>query len=315
MQKDPSVPWEREVLAEYLKNFHKEHVRERRWILGLRLLRSLGLVLIAVAVTLMALRPNLLPWEATNSKKTHTAVISVKGEITADSASSADSLIPAIQAAFENEFAKAVIIKINSPGGSAVQAGRIFDEIQDQRKLYPDKKVFAVIDDFGASGGYYVAMAADQIYANRASLVGSIGVISAGFGFTELMEKIGIERRTFTAGVNKNLLDPFAPITEDTKSFWKGVLAKTHEQFIERVKASRGPRLTDDPQVFSGLIWNGEQALQLGLIDGLASAEAIARNVIQEETIVNYTPNVDVLKRLASRVSFYAVDLFHSAIR
>lgn len=314
MEEKQATPWEREILADYLKNIHKEHVRERRWILFLRLLRAAAFVLMGMAAIFMATRPNLLPWETTGARSPHTAVIAVEGEISAHSASSADALIPAIQAAFENEFSQAIVLKVNSPGGSAVQSGRLYDEIRAQQELHPNKKVYAVIDDFGASGGYYVAMAAHQIYANRASLIGSIGVISSSFGFTDLMKRLGIERRTIISGQHKNLMDPFSPLTEETAVFWQGLLDQMHDQFIERVRFSRGDRLVDDPSVFSGLVWSGEQALELGLIDGLQSAESVARNVVGEESIVNYTPKVDVFKRLASKVSFVGAEFIETLL-
>lgn len=221
-------------------------------------------------------------------------------------ASIARAHIPSIQAAFDNPNSQAIVLRINSPGGSPVQAGRIYDEVKAQRALHPEKKVYAIIDDIGASGGYYIASAADEIYADRASLVGSIGVISSGFGFTGLMDKLGIERRAITSGEHKALLDPFSPLTSDMKKFWEGVLSKTHQQFIERVKAGRGDRLKDDPEVFSGLLWNGEQAKDIGLIDGLGSLNSVARDVIHQSNLVDYTPTEDIIRRLTQRAKLEA---------
>lgn len=285
----------------------RENRIERRWGLVLRLGRTAALILIAVSLYLVSTRPDLLPWGRDALLDAHTAMVIIKGELSADSGASADRLIPAIKAAFENETSKAVILRINSPGGSAVQAGLLYDEIMAQRNLHPDKPVYAVIEDMGASGGYYVAAAANKIYANRASLVGSIGVISSGFGFTGLMEKLGIERRAITAGANKDLLDPFAPLTDEIKSFWEGVLSQTHSQFISRVQESRGDALANDAELFTGLIWNGEQAEKLGLIDGLMSTETVARDLVGAPLVVNYTPKQDIFARLATKASLEAI--------
>lgn len=223
------------------------------------------------------------------STGSHTALVEVNGTIAADELASADNLVGALRKAFEAERSKAVVLRINSPGGSPVQAGYVYDEIKRLREEYPDKKVYAVISDIGASGAYYIAAAADEIYANRASLVGSIGVVAGGFGFTELMEKVGVDRRLYTAGENKAFLDPFSPEREDDVNFWQSVLENTHNQFIEAVKAGRGDRLADSDQLFSGLVWSGEQALELGLIDGLGSASWVARQLVGEEKLVDYS--------------------------
>lgn len=314
-KQNPARITEDDFVRTLVREMMAENRRERRWSLALRSVRAAAFVLMAVAIFLMAQRPDLLPWGKDPIDDEHTALIFIKGALSADSGASADRLIPAIKRAFEHEASKALILRINSPGGSAVQAGLLYDEIMAQRALHPSKKVYAVIEDMGASGGYYVAAAADKIFANRASLVGSIGVISAGFGFTGLMEKLGIERRAFTAGVNKDLLDPFAPLTDEVKMFWEGVLAQTHEQFIERVKERRGNVLKgEESRLFSGLIWNGEQAHKLGLIDGLLSTEAVARDVVGAARIINYTPKEDFFGKLANRASLEAVGaLFNEA--
>src|SRR5690554_433567 len=182
-----------------------------------------------------------------------------------------------------------VVLRINSPGGSPVQSGYVYDEIKRLREEYPDKKLYAVISDIGASGAYYIAAAADEIYANRASLVGSIGVVAGGFGFTGLMDKLGVDRRLYTAGENKAFLDPFSPEREGDVAFWQGVLENTHNQFVEAVKAGRGDRLADSEELFSGLVWSGEQALELGLIDGLGSTSWVARQLVGEEKLVDYS--------------------------
>ncbi|GAA0840811.1 signal peptide peptidase SppA [Marinobacter szutsaonensis] len=219
----------------------------------------------------------------------HTAVIEVNGTIAADELASADNIVGSLRSAFEAESSKAVVLRINSGGGSPVQSGYVYDEIKRLREEYPDKKVYAVISDIGASGAYYIAAAADEIYANRASLVGSIGVIAGGFGFTEVMDKVGVERRLYTAGDNKAFLDPFSPEDEEEVQFWSSVLENTHRQFIEAVKRGRGDRLADDERLFSGLVWSGEQAMELGLIDGLGSTSSVAREVVGAEKLVDYS--------------------------
>lgn len=231
----------------------------------------------------------------------HVGIIEVKGAIAADSEANADSLIWSLRQAFEAENSEAVILRINSPGGSPVQSGYVYDEIKRLRELHPSKPLYAVITDIGASGAYYIAAAADEIYADKASLVGSIGVISSGFGFVELMDKLGIERRALTSGESKALLDPFQPLQEDQKAFWQSVLATTHAQFIDQVKQGRGDRLSDDPRIFSGLIWTGEQALELGLVDGLSSSSALARDKFELDKLIDYSRKPSALDQLAKR--------------
>lgn len=303
------MPWERELLREYMFTLHKEQVKDRRWRMALKVLRAVSLIAVMVVLLKLGAGSTGAPWGGSAAQAPHTAYVNIRGEIATGSAADADRLIPAIKAAFENESAKAVVLRIDSPGGSPVQSGRIYEELKAQKELHPNKKVYAVIGDIGASGGYYIAAAADEIYADQASLVGSIGVISSGFGFTGLMDKLGIERRAITAGDNKALLDPFSPLDEGTREFWEDVLDKTHQQFIRRVKEGRGDRLKDDPLIFSGLIWNGEQALDIGLIDGLGSIDSLARDVIGERNLVDYTPSRDFLQKLTQRAKA-AADTF-----
>lgn len=231
----------------------------------------------------------------------HTAVIEVDGPIASDTEASADNIVAALREAFENPAARGIVLRINSPGGSPVQSGYVNDEIERLRQLHPDKKVYAVITDIGASGAYYMAVAADEIYANQASLVGSIGVVSGGFGFTGIMDKLGVERRLYTAGENKAFLDPFQPEEEEEVAFWKEVLETTHGQFIEQVKEGRGDRLADDPKLFTGLLWTGEQALDLGLVDGLGSASYVAREIVGHEEMVDYTRRASPFQDLVDR--------------
>lgn len=299
MSEGPQVTWERETIEAMLAENMRDARSQRRWRNFFRLLKFIIVFAVLGMIGMAAMKPDALPWEHGKAALPHTAYITIRGEIAAGSLADADRLIPALNAAFKNTNAKAVVLRINSPGGSPVQSGRIYEEIQSLRDEHPSKKVYAVIDDVGASGGYYIAAAADEIYADRASLVGSIGVISSGFGFTGLMEKLGVERRAITSGENKALLDPFAPLTPEMKVFWEGVLSKTHEQFIARVRAGRGDRLKETPELFSGLLWNGEQALELGLIDGLGSLSSVARDVVGETSTIDYTPSEDVFRRLA----------------
>lgn len=219
----------------------------------------------------------------------HAAVIEINGPIAASEDASADNVIGALRNAFDSENALGVVLRINSPGGSPVQSGYIYDEIKRLKAQREDFPVYAVIMDLGASGAYYIAAAADEIYADKASLVGSIGVIGAGFGFVGAMEKLGIERRLYTSGSHKGFLDPFSPENPEETEFWKSVLNVTHQQFIDQVKKGRGDRLQDNPELFSGLIWTGEQALEYGLVDGLSSTSKVARELLDTEELVSYT--------------------------
>ena len=232
----------------------------------------------------------------------HTALVELDGVIAPDKKASADNVVEGLRSAFENKNSAAVILRINSPGGSPVQAGYINDEIRRLRTSYPDKPLYAVISDICASGGYYVAAAADTIYADKASIVGSIGVRMDGFGFVEAMEKLGVERRLLTAGEHKGFLDPFQPVKEADVEHVKKLLGDIHEQFIEVVKAGRGEKLKDDPMLFSGFVWTGEQAVNLGLVDEMGSAGYVAREVVGAENIVDYTPTEDLLERFSKRL-------------
>lgn len=246
----------------------------------------------------------------------YSAVIQLKGMIAADEDASADRLIRALTKAFKDEKVKGIIIQINSGGGSPVQSGYVYDEIKRLRGLYPHKKVYAVIADIGASGAYYIAAAADEIYADKASLVGSIGVTGASFGFVETLEKLGVERRLYTSGEHKAFLDPFQPMREDETQFWQEVLGGVHEQFINVVKEGRGERLkvAEHPDLFSGLIWNGEQALEMGLIDGLGSSSYVAREVIGAPYLVEFSAAKDPLQEFFKKLGVsFATELFTRA--
>ncbi|KAF1071638.1 MAG: putative signal peptide peptidase SppA [Pseudomonas citronellolis] len=277
----------------------QEQRRARRWGIFFKVLTFAYLFL---ALSLF------LPWgglsKSASRGGSHTALIEVKGMIADDEEASADNIVGALQSAFEDSGTKAIVLRINSPGGSPVQSGYIYDEIRRQRGLHPDIKVYAVISDLGASGAYYIASAADEIYADKASLVGSIGVTAATFGYVGIMDKLGVERRVYTSGEHKAFLDPFQPTKTDEAQFWQGVLDTTHRQFIESVKKGRGDRLKDKehPELFSGLIWSGEQALPLGLIDGLGNTSSVARDVIKEKNIVDYTVQQSPFDRFAKKL-------------
>jgi len=275
----------------------QEQKRSRRWGIFFKLLTFIYLL----GALLVFSPPMHLPGGAGGKGGAHTAVIELKGMIDSSGEASADNIIGSLRNAFADKNTKGIVLRINSPGGSPVQSGYIYDEIRRLRGEHPDTKLYAVITDLGASGAYYIASAADAIYADKASLVGSIGVTAAGFGFVGGMEKLGIERRTYTSGEHKAFLDPFSPPREDETRFWQQVLGTVHQQFIDSVKAGRGDRLKADehPELFSGLIWSGEQALELGLIDGLGSTSFVAREVIKEENIQDFTRQPTPFERLS----------------
>lgn len=235
------------------------------------------------------------------STRPHTALIDLNGEIGGDGVS-ADSLIGALNSAFEDKHTEGVVLRINSPGGSPVQAGQVFDEIKRLRAKNPKIPLYVVVDDICASGGYYIAAAGDKIFVDKASLVGSIGVLMDGFGFTEGMKKLGVERRLLTAGENKGFLDPFSPIQPNQEMHAKLMLEEIHQQFINIVRKGRGKRLKETPDMFSGLVWSGARSIELGLADALGSLDTVARDVLKVENIVDFTPQEGLADRLARRI-------------
>ncbi len=239
----------------------------------------------------------------TSSADKITAVVDINGVIMDGVEASADMVIPSLRKAFENPKTKGVILRINSPGGSPVQAGYINDEIKRLKTKHEGIPVYAVVADMCASGGYYIAVAADKIYADKASIVGSIGVRMDSFGFVGAMNEFGVERRLYTAGTNKGMLDPFLPENPQQVAHIKTMLDVTHQQFIKVVKEGRGDRLKDNPDIFSGLFWTGETAVAMGLVDGLGSASTVARDLIGAEEMVNFTSEKDLIQRLTERVS------------
>lgn len=282
------------LIEKTMLSMQAEQRRSRRW--GI-FFKSIGLLYLFSLLFLV--QSPFSGGVSTPGTGAHTALVDVQGVIASDQDASADNLVTAMERAFSNEGSKAVILRINSPGGSPVQADYIYQSINRLRDEYPEKKLYAVVSDIGASGAYYIAAAADRIFANQSSLVGSIGVRGGGFGFTGAMEKLGIERRLYTAGENKAFLDPFLPEDEQQVDFWEGVLAKTHEQFIQRVRDGRGDRLKEDEaDLFSGLIWTGKQARELGLIDDFGSAGQVAREVVGQEDIVDYSYEPSPIQRL-----------------
>ncbi len=285
------------VLVHSLSEVTKELRRHRRWKNVFRLFICIYLLII--------LLPILFGGEQEIAKvsrhKPHTALIDIDGVIAANSASNADDIVTALRDAFENKHTRGIILRINSPGGSPVQADYIYREIVRLREKYKSVKVHAVCVDACASAAYYIAAAADDIYANDASLVGSIGVLMDGFGFVDTMKKVGVTRRLLTAGKYKGFLDPFSPLEDDMKSYAQTMLNDIHHVFIARVKAGRGQRLANDPNLFTGLVWTGNQAKTLGLIDDIGSAGTIARDIIKNENVVNYTHKPNVFEKLATR--------------
>ena len=266
---------------------------ERRWRVFFRL-AWLGLALAAAWIVYVG---RMAP-SAPNTP--HTALVEVRGEIAAEGEASAEVLVGALKNAFEDAGAQAVVLRINSPGGSPVQSGIIYDEIK-RLKAKHGKKVYAVVEEVCASGAYYIAVAADEIYVDKASIVGSIGVLMDGFGFTGLMDKLGVERRLITSGANKGMLDPFSPVNPRQAQLAKAMIEQIHRQFIAVVKEGRGDRLKEEPDTFSGLYWNGEEAVRLGLADHTGNLDYVAREVIKAEDIIDYTPHDNVAERLAKR--------------
>lgn len=295
MSEQNTPNWERQVLEKLAMSAIQEQRRTRHW--GI-LFKTLGFLYLFVVLFLAA---GWFGGKSVSIPKEHTALIDLQGVIASEGAS-ADSIIASLQGAFEDSKTKGVILRINSPGGSPVQAGQIYDEIKRLRKRYPKTPLYAVVDDICASGGYYVAAGADRIFVDKASIVGSIGVLMDGFGFTQMMDKLGVERRLLTAGENKGFLDPFSPVDPKQQAFAKQMLEEIHGQFIGVVREGRGKRLKETPEMFSGLVWSGEKSIELGLADSLGSVESVARDVIKAEDIVDYTQQESFAERLAGRL-------------
>ena len=292
----PVHNWERETLEKLVFANIQEQKATRRWGIFFKFL-TLGLAFFA----LWAFFDFNFSGSDMESLGRHTAVIEITGSIEAEGSGSADVVIPALNKAFADSGSVAVVLRINSPGGSPVQAGMIVDEIQRLRRGYPHKQLYVVVDEICASGGYYIAAAADKIYVNKASIVGSVGVLMDGFGFTGTMEKLGVERRLLTAGENKGFLDPFSPQSDKHKAHAQAMLNEIHQQFIAVVRTGRGKRLKETPETFSGLFWSGAKAVDMGLADGFGSVESVARDVIKAEDIVDYTAHEGLPERVLKK--------------
>jgi protease-4 len=289
---------ERELVHRLAFAALNEQRRSRRWGVFFKLA---GLAYLVWVTTLLWFGEG-LELEAIGKTKDHTALVDVEGIIAPGESASADNVVDALRDAFKAEHAKGVVLRINSPGGSPVQSRFINQEIRRLREEHPDTPVYAVVTDVGASGAYYIAVAADKIFVDRASIVGSIGVRMDSFGFVDAIKKLGVERRLLTAGEHKALLDPFLPVDEFEREHVMGLLDDIHAQFIAAVKEGRGERLADDPELFSGLIWTGEEAVELGLADDFASPGEVARDVLEAEEIVDYTRKRPLAERLADRI-------------
>jgi protease-4 len=295
MENSPNPNWERQALEHLLLENLKETRKARRWKAVLRVLT----LLVIVSVVIMVFDFH-LPGRGIGVEK-HTAMVTLDGEISSSSMANALDINSSLTAAFENENSAGVVMRINSPGGSPVQAGMINDEIHRLRKLYPKKPFYVVVEDICASGGYYVAVAADQILVDKASIVGSIGVIMEGFGFTGLMDKLGVTRRMITAGSNKGMMDPFSKENPQQVDMIKTMIDEIHQQFIAVVKEGRGARLKESADLFSGRVWNGEQAVKIGLADGFGTVDTVARDVFKAPDILDYTMKENFAERVAKR--------------
>lgn len=296
---------ERSILEELARDNLKERRRARRWGIFFKSVFAAYLIGVTILVSMDGI--------STPTGK-HTALVDLEGTIARDSDVNADEIARGLRNAFEAESSQAVILRINSPGGSPVQAGLINTEMHRLRDKYPDKPLYVVIGDVCASGGYYAAVAADRIYADRASIVGSIGVLMNSFGLVEAMEKIGVERRLITSGEHKDFMDPFSPVDPADRRHAEQLLEQVHQQFIDTVKADRGEKLSPDPDIFSGLFWTGQEALELGLVDEFGSAGSVARDVVGAENIIDYTPRDDFLGRVTKQLGVSIAETLKSAV-
>ncbi|EGF33895.1 Peptidase S49 [Oxalobacteraceae bacterium IMCC9480] len=287
--------WERDVIEKLAYEALREQRARRRWGIFFRL-ATLAAVVFGIWAFVSFGKTD------TEVLTTHTALIDIDGTIESGGGSgSAESVIPALNKAYADTAAVGIILRINSPGGSPVQAGMINDEIGRLHKLYPKKPLYVVVDEMCASGGYYIAVAADKIFVNKASIVGSIGVLMDGFGFTGLMDKVGVERRLQTAGVNKGFMDPFSPQSEKQKAYAQEMLDEIHQQFIDVVRKGRGKRLKETPETFSGLFWTGTKAVEMGLADGFGTIDSVARDEFKAEDVVDYTQHEGLPERVLKK--------------
>jgi protease-4 len=287
--------WERELVTKLATAALKEQRRARLWGIFFKLLTFAYVTLILIMAVDWQGRTDL------GGGKKHTAMVEVNGAIGPGTEASAEKVTTALQAAFKDKNTQGVVVRINSPGGSPVQSQTIYDEMRRLRTKYPDIPLYAVVEDICASGGYFVAVGADRIYVGKASIVGSIGVLMNGFGFTGLMDKLGVERRLITAGENKGMLDPFSPLDDKDKQHAQAMMKDIHEQFVGVVREGRGKRLKETPELFSGLIWTGQKSIEMGLADGIGSLEFVAREVVKAEEIVDFTQKENLAEKFAKR--------------
>ena len=287
--------WERQLLEKIALASLKEQTAKRRWGIFFKL---------AVLIYLIAVLVLVVDWGGSEklADGKHTALIKLRGTIEASGDASAEKINGALQSAFEDKGTVGVIVQINSPGGSPVQSGIVHDEIRRLRGKHPEIPLYVVVEDLCASGGYYIASAADKIFVDKASIVGSIGVLMDGFGFTGTMDKLGVERRLLTAGANKGFLDPFSPQDENQKEHARVLLGEIHKQFIDVVRKGRGKRLKETPEMFSGLMWTGSQSIQMGLADDFGTVDSVARDVIKSENILDYSVKENIAERFAKRL-------------
>ncbi len=300
--------WERTMIERLAKEGLLEQQRARRWGIFFKLLgfACVFLVLFLILASIGA--------RDHGCTEKCTAMVELRGEIDADGHASADNVIAGLQAAFKDKGTQGVVLKIDSPGGSPVQAGAINDEIVRLRKKYPDTPIYAVVEEICASGAYYVAVATDKIFVDKASLIGSIGVIMEGFGFVGAMDKVGVERRALTAGENKDFLDPFAAVVPKQQEYAQKMLDEIHQQFITAVKQGRGARLKETPEMFSGLVWSGQRSIELGLTDALGSVASVARDVIKADDVVDFTQHESLSDRVARKFGATMGRTFASSI-
>ncbi|SMC19489.1 protease-4 [Andreprevotia lacus DSM 23236] len=303
--------WERQVLNDLLQAGVKEQRLKRRWGIFFKLL-GFGYLLL---VTLVLVGSGSSREMESASSGPHTAMVNMDGVIAAGGEANVQVIIDGLTRAFDDKNTKGVILSVNSPGGSPVEAGQLHDEMVRLKQKHPKTPLYVVVGDICASGCYYAAVAADKIYADKASIVGSIGVRMDGFGFTGAMEKLGVERRLLTAGKNKGFLDPFSPVNDEQKAKAQDMLSEIHQQFIDVVKTGRGKRLGDDPDLFTGLVWSGARSVKMGLIDGLGSVDSVARDVIKADDVVDFTPQPGYLDRFARKVGVTAAAHIASQLR
>lgn len=298
MEHESKSEWERDLIKEVALAAITEQTRARRWGIFFK-----GLLFVYLfAIFAVTIYPKLGDHHAGSKGDDHTAIIDLLGPIAEDKPANADTIIEGLRDAVEDKHTKGIILHANSPGGSPVQSAYVYDEIRRIKKEHPTLPIFTVVSDICASGCYYIASASDKIFVNQASLVGSIGVLMDGFGFVDVMQKLGVERRLLTAGAHKAMLDPFTPRKENDMSYMQNLLNQVHQQFITAVKNGRGERLKETPELFSGLVWSGEEGVKIGLVDDFATQRDVAKNIIGAENEVNFTPREQLFDRLAGRL-------------